>query len=75
MVVFFNKSKKKKTNVNYEEWQDKLSQSINLYMTAQAQDGKEFFQKLFGEKSSVEFGDDNTIVIKVLDSGKPFSLR
>ena len=44
-------------------------------MTAQAQDDKEFFQKLFGEKSSVEFGDDNTIVIKVLDSGKPFSLR
>ena len=44
-------------------------------MTAQAQDDKEFFQKLFGGKSSVEFGDDNTIVIKVLDSGKPFSLR
>ena len=38
-------------------------------MTAQAQNDKEFFKKLFGGKSSVESSDDDTIVIKVRNSG------
>ena len=54
---------------------DKLSQSINSFMTTQAQNDKGFFKKLFGEKSSVESGDDDTIVIKVQNSGKLFLLR
>ena len=47
---------------------DKLSQSINSFMTTQAQNDKEYFKKLFGERSSVESGDDDTIVI---NSGQP----
>ena len=44
-------------------------------MTAQAQNHKEFFKKLFGEKSSVEFGDDDTTVTKVWNSGEPFFIE
>ena len=44
-------------------------------MTTQAQNDKEFFKKLFGEKSFVESGNDDTIVIKVRNSGEPFLLR
>ena len=64
---FLNKSKKKN-----EEWHDKLSQSINSFMTTQAQNDKDFFKKLFGEKPSVESGDEDTIVIKVRNSGESF---
>ena len=35
----------------------------------------EFFKKLFGEKPSVESGDDDTIVIKVRNSGEPFFIE
>ena len=54
---------------------DVTGEILNSFTTTQAQDGKEFFNKLFGEKSTVESGDDNTIVIKVPNSGEPFSLR
>ena len=37
-----------------------MSQSINFFMTNKAQNSKQFFKKLFGEKSFVESGDDNT---------------
>ena len=72
---YFKKSKKKKTKVNHEEWDDELSQSINSFMTTQAQNDKEFFKNLFGEKSSVESGDDDTVVIKVRNSGQPFFIE
>ena len=48
---------------------------LKVFIKDQAQDGKEFFNKLFGEKSTVESGDDNTIVIKVPNSGEPISPR
>ena len=35
----------------------------------------EFFKKSFGEKSSVESGDDNAIVIKVRNSGEPITIE
>ena len=41
-------------------------------MITQAQNDKEFFKKLFGEKSSGESGDDNAIVMKVRTSGGSF---
>ena len=44
-------------------------------MTTQAKNDKEFFKKLFGEKSSVEPGDDNTIVTKVGNSGEVFFIE
>ena len=44
-------------------------------MTTQAQNDKKFFKKLFGEKSSVESGDDDTVVIKVRNSGEPFFIE
>ena len=44
-------------------------------MTAQAQNDKEFFKILFGGKSSVESGDDDSIVIKVWNSGEPFFIE
>ena len=47
---YFSKSKKKKTKVNHEEWHDKLSQSINSFMAIQAQNDKEAFKRIFGEK-------------------------
>ena len=59
---YCDKSKKKKTKVNPEEWHDKLSQNINSFMTIQTQNDKEFLNKLFDEELSVE-PDDNTIVI------------
>ena len=71
---YFKKSKKKKTKVNHEEWHDKLSQSINSFMTTQAQNDR-VFKKLFGEKPFVESSNDDTIVIKVRNSGEPFLLR
>ena len=43
-------------------------------MTTQAQNDR-VFKKLFGEKSFVESGNDDTIVIKVRNSGEPFLLR
>ena len=69
---YFNKFKKKKTKVNHEEWHDKLSQSINSFMTTETQCDKELFKKLFGEKSFVVSADDDTIVIKVRKSGEHF---
>ena len=57
---YFKKSKKKETKVNHEKLYDKLSQSLNFFMTNKAQNSKQFFKKLFGEKSFVESGDDNT---------------
>ena len=72
---YSKKSKKKKIKVNHEEWHDELSQSINSFMTTQAQNDKRFFKKLFGEKSSVESGDDDTVVIKVRNSGEPFFIE
>ena len=44
-------------------------------MTAQAQNDKEFSKKLFGEKSSVESGDDDTILIKVQNYGEHFFIE
>ena len=44
-------------------------------MTTQAQNDKKFFKKLFGEKSSVESGDDDTVVIKVRNSGESFFIE
>ena len=43
-------------------------------MATQAQNDKEFFKKLSGEKSPAESGDDDTIVITVQNSGEPFLL-
>ena len=74
-VFILTSPKRKKTKLNYEEWQDKLSQSIKLFMTAQAQNDKEFSKKLFGEKSSVESGDDDTILIKVQNYGEHFFIE
>ena len=74
-TFYFNKSKEKKKKVNYEEWQDELNQSINSFMTTEAQNGKEFFKKLFVEKSSAESGDDDTIVIKIQNSVEPFFIK
>ena len=62
----------KKSKKKNEEWHDKLSQSINSFMTTQAQNDKDFFKKLFGEKPSVEPGNEDTIVIKVRNSGESF---
>ena len=39
----FSKSKKKKTNVKHEEWV-KVSQSINSFMTTQAQNDNSFLR-------------------------------
>ena len=36
---------------------------------------KEFFKKSFGEKSSVESGDDDTVVLTVQNSGEPFFIE
>ena len=36
---------------------------------------KSFVRNYFVEKSSVESGDDDTLVIKVRNSGEPFLLR
>ena len=44
-------------------------------MTAQAQNHIEFLKKLFGEKSSVESGDDDSILTKVRHSGEPFFIE
>ena len=57
---FFKKSKKKETKVNHEKLYDKLSQSLNFFMTNKAQNSKPFFKKIFGEKSFVGSGNDNT---------------
>ena len=75
VVVFILTSPKRKKKVNYEEWQDKLSQSINSFMMAEAQNGKEFFKKLFVEKPSAQSSDDGTIVIKVRNSVEPFFIK
>ena len=69
---YFKKCEKEKTNVNHEQWHDKLSQSINSFIITQAQNDKEFFKKLFDEKSSLESGDDDTMVIKIRNSGELF---
>ena len=75
VVLFILTSPKRKKKVNYEEWQDELNQSINSFMTTEAQNGKEFFKKLFVEKSSAESGDDDTIVIKIQNSVEPFFIK
>ena len=44
-------------------------------MTTEAQNGKEFFKKLFAEKSSAESDDDDTTVIKVQNSAESFFIK
>ena len=70
---YFSKSKKKKTN--QENMFEKFKSSINAFMASQAENDKKFLEKFYENSSHKSNDQDNTIVVKVRNSGEPFFIE